>query len=372
MTVTSAPSSTEPSGYPTGRERRHARGTRRHRGVWVAVVVTLALLLGAAGGGLVWYRGSTYDDLAAQTTTAQALLTTSDGKVADPAVRDDLTLEVDDARALLGASFLDRMTTGTTGATESLEQASQAVHASMLDHARAQLEAARTSLAPVQEEGEKIYAATEGLGADEAVRTRLREALDAAATTSETAGSGASADDLAALEQAVLDLEANLSTVAASTEEMSTAQDAVSCPAPDQVWDPDGGRVPDSALAAIPWSPSDRVRADVLDGLVALDAAYVERFGVHLTINSSYRTYEEQAGLYDPSSPIAAPPGCSNHGLGFAVDLGGGVQAFGTPQYEWLKQNAETYGWTHPDFAEPDGRVPEPWHWESVLARADD
>ena len=26
----------------------------------------------------------------------------------------------------------------------------------------------------------------------------------------------------------------------------------------------------------------------------------------------------------------------------------------------------------NPDFAEPDGRVPEPWHWESVLARADD
>ncbi len=371
MTVTSTPPSAGPSGYPTGRERRHARGTRRHRGAWVAVVVTLALLLGAGGGGLVWYRGSTYDDLAAQATTAQALLTTSDGKVADPAVRDDLAVEVDAARALLGASFVDRMTTGTTGATVSLEEASQAVHASMLEHARAAVDAARASLAPVQEQGEKIYAATEGLGADEAVRARLRQALDAAAATAETAGAGAAADDLAALEQAVLDLEAELASVATSTEETSTAQDAVSCPAPDQVWDPDGGRVPDSALAAIPWSPSDRVRADVLDGLVALDAAYVERFGVHLTINSSYRTYEEQAGLYDPSSPIAAPPGCSNHGLGFAVDLGGGVQAFGTPQYEWLKQNAEAFGWTHPDFAEPDGRVPEPWHWESVLARAD-
>lgn len=371
MTVTNAPSSTDPSGYPTGRERRHARGTRRRRGVWVAVVVTLALLLGAAGGGLVWYRGSTYDDLAAQTTTAQALLTTSDGKVADPAARERLAAEVDDARALLGASFLDRMTTGTTSASGSLEDASQDVQASMLEHARDLVAAARTSLAPVQEQGEKIYAATEGLGADEAVRARLRDTLDEAATTS-AAAEGLAGDDLAALERAVLDLEANLSTVATSTEEMSTAQDAVSCPAPDQVWDPDGGRVPDSALAAIPWSPSDRVRADVLDGLVALDAAYLERFGVHLTINSSYRTYEEQAGLYDPSSPIAAPPGCSNHGLGFAVDLGGGVQAFGTPQYEWLKQNAETYGWTHPDFAEPDGRVPEPWHWESVLARADD
>ena len=100
-----------------------------------------------------------------------------------------------------------------------------------------------------------------------------------------------------------------------------------------------------------------------------LDAAYSEAFGEHLTINSSYRTYESQE-LYDPSSPIAAPPGCSNHGLGLAVDIGGGVETFDTVQYDWLKPHAESYDWTHPDFAEPDGRVPEPWHWESVLARA--
>ncbi len=145
-----------------------------------------------------------------------------------------------------------------------------------------------------------------------------------------------------------------------STEETSVAQDAVSCPAPDQVWDPDGGRVPDSALAPIPWSPGDRVRADVLDGLVALDAAYVERFGVHLTINSSYRTFEEQQGLYDPSSPIAAPPGCSNHGLGFAVDLGGGVQAFGTPSTSGSSRTPRPTGGRTPTSPSPTGACPSP------------
>lgn len=372
MTATSTPPATDPSGpLPVVRDRRHAREPRRRRGVWVAVVVTLALLLGGGGGGLAWARDTAYDDLAAQVATAQELWTSSEGRVADPAVREDLAADVADARSLLDAPFLARMTTGTAGTQDALRAASQAVHASMLAHARDEVAAARASLAPVQELGEKIYAATDGLGADEAVRARLRTALDEAATASGAAEAGLAGDDLVALERAVGELEASLSTVSVSTEELTVAQDAVSCPAPDQVWDPDGGRVPDSELAAIPWSPGDRVRADVLDGLVALDAAYVERFGVHLTINSAYRTYEEQAGLYDPSSPIAAPPGCSNHGLGYAVDLGGGVQAFGTPQYEWLKENAETYGWTHPDFAEPDGRVPEPWHWESVLARAD-
>ncbi len=341
MTATSTAPPAGPADHPPGgRERRHAREPRRHRAAGIAAVVALVLV-------------------------------PSDGKVADPAVRAALTTEVDDARALLTAPFLDRMTTGTDAADRSLVSASDAVHASMLDHARSEVTAARASLATASALGEKIYAATEGLGADEAVRARLRDALDTAAAADDAAEAGLAGDDLAALEQAVLDLGAGLGVVSTSTEETSVAQDAVSCPAPDQGWDPDSGRVPDADLAPIPWSPTDRVRADVLDGLVALDAAYVERFGVHLTINSSYRTFAAQQGLSDPSSPIAAPPGCSNHGLGFAVDLGGGVQAFGTPQYEWLKQHAETYGWTHPDFAEPDGRVPEPWHWESVLARAD-
>ncbi|WP_163184543.1 M15 family metallopeptidase [Cellulosimicrobium sp. SL-1] len=372
MTATSTAPPTGPADHPPGgRERRHARVPRRHRAAWIAAVVALVLVLGGGGGAFAWYRDTEYDALADRAATAEDLLAASDGKVADPAVRTALTTEVDDARALLAAPFLDRMTTGTDATDRSLVSASDAVHASMLDHARSEVTAARASLATASALGEKIYAATEGLGADEAVRGRLRDALDTAAAADAAADAGLAGDDLARLEQAVLDLGAGLGVVSTSTEETSVAQDAVSCPAPDQVWDPDGGRVPDAALAPIPWSPGDRVRADVLDGLVALDAAYVERFGVHLTINSSYRTFEEQQGLYDPSSPIAAPPGCSNHGLGFAVDLGGGVQAFGTPQYEWLKQHAETYGWTHPDFAEPDGRVPEPWHWESVLARAD-
>ncbi len=370
MTVTSTLPPTDPSGLETGgagSERRHAREPRRPTAL-VAAVVAVVLVLGVAGGGFAWWRVSSYRDLAAQATTAQELLTASDGKVADPAVRDGLTAQVERAQDLLAEPVLARITTGTTGTSEALTSASGVVQDSMLEYARGEVDAARTSLTSAQEYGEKVYAATEGLGADEAVRTTLRTTLDAAASLG---GADLADADLAALEQTVLDLTSSLTTVTTSTDELSAAQDAVTCPAPDQVWDPDGGRVPEEDLAAIPWSPSDRVRADVLDGLIALDAAYLERFGVHLTINSAYRTYEEQAALYDPSSPIAAPPGCSNHGLALAVDLGGGVQVFDTVQYTWLKENAGTYGWMHPDFAEPDGRVPEPWHWESVLARED-
>lgn len=370
MTVTSAAPPTDPLDHEagaTGTGRRHAREPRRHTARTVAVVALVLVLL-AAGGGFTWYRASSYRDLAAQASTARELLTTSEGRVAEPTARDALAAGVEQAQDLLAEPVLARITTGTTEASEALASASGAVHDAMLDHARGEADVARASLTTAQEHGEKVYAATEGLGADEAVRAGLRNALDVAASLG---GTALADDDLAALERTVLDLGSSLTSVTASTDELSAAQDAVTCPAPDQVWDPDGGRVPEEDLAAIPWSPSDRVRADVLDGLVALDAAYLERFGVHLTINSAYRTYEEQAALYDPSSPIAAPPGCSNHGLALAVDIGGGVQVFDTDQYTWLKENAGTYGWVHPDFAEPDGRVPEPWHWESVLARED-
>ncbi len=158
------------------------------------------------GGAFAWYRDTEYDALADRTATAEDLLAASDGKVADPAVRAALTTEVDDARALLTAPFLDRMTTGTDAADRSLVSASDAVHASMLDHARGEVSAARASLATARELGEKIYAATEGLGADEAVRARLRDALDTAAAADDAAEAGLAGDDLAALEQAVLDL----------------------------------------------------------------------------------------------------------------------------------------------------------------------
>lgn len=34
------------------------------------------------------------------------------------------------------------------------------------------------------------------------------------------------------------------------------------------------------------------------------------------------------------------------------------------PAHEWMKQNAALYGWFHPSWAEPDGSLPESWHWE--------
>jgi hypothetical protein len=151
-------------------------------------------------------------------------------------------------------------------------------------------------------------------------------------------------------------------------EGTGTTTPAGTCPEPDQVWSAENGHLSPSELAQIPFAPGHYVRADVVGGLAELNEAFAAEFGVSMTINSSYRTYAQQEALYDPSSKTAAPPGCSNHGTGLAIDIGGGVEAFGSAQYEWLKANAEAYGWVHPPFAEPSGRNPEPWHWQSVHA----
>lgn len=352
----------------TARDRREAK-YRRRRTVRL-VVATLLIVLALGGGGVTWWVTSETGELAEQSTAAKRLLTASDGRVAEEATRVALSAQIAEAESVLAGPVLARLTTGTGDVRQSLGAASGAVEASMVQLLRDEVSAASKSLTAAQDQAEKVYAATKGQGVDDGVRARLRSALDTMAAVDAAASAAVSGADLEELEKAALDLSTNRSVVAVATEALSEAQDAITCPAPDQRWDPDSGKIPSSALAELPWAPTHFVRADVLDSLVELDTAYLEAFGEHLTINSSYRSYESQQSLYDPTSPIAAPPGCSNHGLGLAVDIGGGVQTFGTVQYEWLKAHAEDHGWMHPAFAEPDGRVPEPWHWESVLARA--
>jgi LAS superfamily LD-carboxypeptidase LdcB len=68
--------------------------------------------------------------------------------------------------------------------------------------------------------------------------------------------------------------------------------------------------------------------------------------------------------IYADKPWLAAVPGTSNHGWGTAVDLCGGVEAFGTATHLWMLENAPAFGWFHPSWAKPGGGRPEPWHWE--------
>lgn len=102
--------------------------------------------------------------------------------------------------------------------------------------------------------------------------------------------------------------------------------------------------------------------------------------GIELLLVSAFRSIEFQASLIraklakgrsiDEILKVNAPPGCSEHHTGRAVDLGEAgcpplEEAFDqTEAYRWLTRNAERYGFrmTYPK-GNAEGYLYEPWHW---------
>lgn len=122
------------------------------------------------------------------------------------------------------------------------------------------------------------------------------------------------------------------------------------------------GLIPLSALCPLPQS-GYYLRADAARAFWRLDAAYRARFGGDMCVNAAYRSLRRQYQLYAVMTPgYAAVPGTSNHGEGIAVDLGCGVNVYGSAQFDWMKANAPRYGFVHPYWAEHNPF--EPWHWE--------
>ena len=124
------------------------------------------------------------------------------------------------------------------------------------------------------------------------------------------------------------------------------------------------GFLPGSALCPLKTAPGQRLIASAASAFDAMSTAFAAEFGTSLCVTDSYRDYATQVQVFTRKPNLAATPGRSQHGWGRAVDLCGGVQNYGTPPYNWLKQHAIGFGFGHPDWAEPDGSRPEPWHWE--------
>lgn len=100
-----------------------------------------------------------------------------------------------------------------------------------------------------------------------------------------------------------------------------------------------------------------------------------EQDGVHLDIASGYRSIYSQRKIfsrmfaegrsYEDVIRYVAPPGYSEHMLGTAVDFVPSNWRFArTPQYVWLKKNAERFNFTE---SYPKGNdlhmAWESWHW---------
>ncbi|GLX11479.1 D-alanyl-D-alanine carboxypeptidase family protein [Microbispora sp. NBRC 16548] len=121
------------------------------------------------------------------------------------------------------------------------------------------------------------------------------------------------------------------------------------------------GLLPKNILCPLPQT-GEELRADAAIAFADLNIAYKKRFGASMCISDSYRNLGEQQSIYYRRPGFAATPGKSNHGLGLAVDLCGGVQSFRSVQFNWLEANSKRYGWIHPDWSYHSPF--EPWHWE--------
>jgi cell wall-associated NlpC family hydrolase len=123
------------------------------------------------------------------------------------------------------------------------------------------------------------------------------------------------------------------------------------------------GLIPPSAMCPLGVG-GHSLRCDAAAAYRAMSTAFAAAFGSPICITDSYRTYPSQVRLYGEKPALAAVPGTSNHGWGLAVDLCGGIDHYGTPQYNWMKANAGRFGYLHPVWAEPGNGREEPWHWE--------
>lgn len=124
------------------------------------------------------------------------------------------------------------------------------------------------------------------------------------------------------------------------------------------------GFLPRSALCPLPGTLGHRLRPDAAADFARLQAASVAERGEGLCVTDSYRSYGAQVDVFARKPRLAAVPGTSRHGLGTALDLGCGVESFGTAAHRWMQVNGPRFGWVHPAWAGPRGSMPEPWHWE--------
>jgi len=124
------------------------------------------------------------------------------------------------------------------------------------------------------------------------------------------------------------------------------------------------GRMPASALCPLYGAPGESLRRGATMAFNTMSHDYQQQTGAPLCVTDSYRSYAEQVAVKLTRKGMAATPGSSQHGLGLALDLCGGVQSFSAPAHLWMQRHAPLYGWFHPAWAERTGTLPEPWHWE--------
>jgi hypothetical protein len=135
-------------------------------------------------------------------------------------------------------------------------------------------------------------------------------------------------------------------------------------PCSDDLGSYPNGQLPASALCPLWMAPGEYASPAAAVAFQAMSQKFAKDLGRPICVTDSYRSFHDQIAVKASRGWWAATPGTSNHGLGKALDLCGGINSFGTIEHLWMRQNAPLFGWFHPSWAGADGRKPEPWHWE--------
>lgn len=254
---------------------------------------------------------------------ADAVLTASEGKVADDAVRHALAVTAQSLRDLLAAAPAEPGAEGTSAVVA----ATGAVLAATDEVVAAQ--------AAWQGEQDDAAAAVAAAAADRARARASGAGTDCGGTGSYEPPSGGS---------------------------------VLHTSVPTEDGDGSNGRMARSAMTALGWCTDTLgnqqwLRTDAAEALVRLNEAFRAQFGENIAVDLSYRSYEDQVRARELFGGLAARPGTSDHGWGTAFDTWEWVAYdFGSPRFEWLVANGPTYGWHSPAASDPGN--PEYWHFE--------
>ncbi len=206
----------------------------------------------------------------------------------------------------------------------------------------------------------------------DALVTRQRDEVAALATLQQTTAGAALTDEQRAanLEKAKAEAEARAAAAAAAASSGTSVSGELVGPVGECTGASTAGYanglIPRSALCSLWDAPGHVLRADAAAAFNRLSEAFAAQFGKPISVTDSYRTLAGQIDVARRKPGLAARPGTSRHGLGIAVDLGGGIQSASSAEHTWMDRNAALYGWINPGWAQNRGGQFEPWHWEYV------
>ena len=127
-------------------------------------------------------------------------------------------------------------------------------------------------------------------------------------------------------------------------------------------------------------SSNIKMRSEAAAALEEMFQAAKDEMGYTLVAVSGYRSYGQQSAIFERKVKnvgkkaallLVAPPGCSEHQLGLAMDLGckrntSLTESFiNTPEGAWVAENAHRFGYIiryKEEWTEITGYSDEPWH----------